>query len=79
MIQDDLLMSLIYSGDYELIVRQQPREALLAQSGKEKSKCRSQSLVMARKTDRNGLEDRKPIDPPPIVQLKVPEIKDPIR
>jgi hypothetical protein len=26
-----------------------------------------------------SLADRKPIDPPPIVQLKVPEIKDPIR
>ena len=23
--------------------------------------------------------DRKPIDPPPIVQLKVPEVRDPIR
>ncbi|KAL1297388.1 hypothetical protein AAFC00_004925 [Neodothiora populina] len=59
MIQDNPLMMLIYSGDYELIVRQQPKEALVAQPGKEKN--------------------RKPIDPPPIVQLQVPEVKDPIR
>lgn len=39
MIQDNELMMLIYSGDYELIVRQQPREALITQPGKEKSEC----------------------------------------
>lgn len=29
---------LSHSGDYELVVRQQPREALVTQTGKEKSK-----------------------------------------
>lgn len=29
---------LFHSGDYELVVRQQPKEALVAQPGKEKSK-----------------------------------------
>lgn len=29
---------LFHSGDYELLVRQQPKEALVTQSGKEKSK-----------------------------------------
>lgn len=29
--------------------------------------------------DQDCHADRKPIDPPPIVQLKVPEVKDPIR
>ncbi|PNS16657.1 hypothetical protein CAC42_4621 [Sphaceloma murrayae] len=47
------------SEDYELKIRQQPRDALLAQDGKEKS--------------------RKPIDPPPIVEVNVREAADPIR
>ncbi|TKX20564.1 hypothetical protein C1H76_7375 [Elsinoe australis] len=47
------------SEDYELKIRQQPRDALLAQDGKEKS--------------------RKPIDPPPIVEVNVRETADPIR
>ncbi|GAB7353765.1 hypothetical protein MBLNU459_g4155t1 [Dothideomycetes sp. NU459] len=50
---------LSHSGDYELVVRQQPKEALVTQAGKEKN--------------------RKPIDPPPIVELKVTPSKDPIR
>ncbi|KAG8626364.1 hypothetical protein KVT40_005309 [Elsinoe batatas] len=47
------------SEDYDLKIRQQPRDALLAQDGKEKS--------------------RKPIDPPPIVEVNVREAADPIR
>lgn len=83
MIQDNPLMSFISSGDYELTVRQQPREALVTQAGKEKSEC----MIMRRNArslpgdlaDKTCFPDRKPIDPPPIVQLKVPDVKDPIR
>ena len=32
---------LSHSGDYELVVRQQPREALVTQAGKEKSRLLS--------------------------------------
>ncbi|KAF2237201.1 hypothetical protein EV356DRAFT_511918 [Viridothelium virens] len=45
------------SGDYELRIRQQPREALVAQDGKGKA--------------------RKPVDPPPIIQVSVREDADP--
>jgi hypothetical protein len=45
------------STDIELIVRQQPREGLIAFEGKEKI--------------------RKPIDPPPIVEIKVIKDADP--
>ncbi|KAG8630744.1 hypothetical protein KVT40_002363 [Elsinoe batatas] len=49
----------LVSEDYDLKIRQQPRVALLAQDGKEKS--------------------RKPIDPPPIVEVNVREAADPTR
>ncbi|KAI9692390.1 MAG: hypothetical protein M1822_006621 [Bathelium mastoideum] len=45
------------SGDYDLKIRQQPREALVAQDGKGKA--------------------RKPVDPPPIIQVSVREDVDP--
>ncbi|KAI5238014.1 hypothetical protein E4T43_07746 [Aureobasidium subglaciale] len=48
---------LSHSGDYELVVRQQPKEALVTQPGKEKN--------------------RKPVDPPPIIELKVTSNADP--
>ncbi|KAF2153871.1 hypothetical protein K461DRAFT_266973 [Myriangium duriaei CBS 260.36] len=47
------------SEDYDIKIRQQPRDALLAQDGKEKA--------------------RKPVDPPPIVEVNVREGADPIR
>ncbi|KAG9523889.1 hypothetical protein KCV03_g6241, partial [Aureobasidium melanogenum] len=48
---------LSHSGDYELVVRQQPNEALVTQAGKEKN--------------------RKPVDPPPIIELRVTSNADP--
>ncbi|KAI4725581.1 hypothetical protein E4T49_06654 [Aureobasidium sp. EXF-10728] len=48
---------LSHSGDYELVVRQQPNEALVTQTGKEKN--------------------RKPVDPPPIIELRVTSSADP--
>ncbi|THX00294.1 hypothetical protein D6D13_09608 [Aureobasidium pullulans] len=48
---------LSHSADYELVVRQQPNEALVTLPGREKN--------------------RKPIDPPPIIELKVTSSKDP--
>lgn len=47
----------LVSADYELVVRQQPNEALVTLPGREKN--------------------RKPIDPPPIIELKVTSSKDP--
>lgn len=47
------------SEDYDIKIRQQPRDALLAQDGKEKA--------------------RKPVDPPPIVEVNVRDAADPIR
>jgi len=47
------------SDDVELIIRQQPREGLIALDGKEKT--------------------RKPIDPPPFVEIKVKPPSDPNR
>ncbi|EKG13462.1 Velvet factor [Macrophomina phaseolina MS6] len=45
------------SNDVELVIRQQPKEALVTIDGKEKA--------------------RKPVDPPPIIQLKVRSQADP--
>lgn len=70
----------VYSGDYELVVRQQPREALITQQGKEKSEySRLKFIISYCFTNRDCTADRKPIDPPPIVQIRVPETRDPIR
>ena len=54
MIQDNPLMTLIYSGDYELVVRQQPKEALITQPGKEKSTyLYSHACMFIREIDRS--------------------------
>ncbi|KAF9635416.1 Velvet factor [Lasiodiplodia theobromae] len=45
------------SADVELVIRQQPKEALVTVDGKEKA--------------------RKPVDPPPIIQLRVKPNADP--
>jgi len=37
--QEKELIEMAPSEDYDLIIRQQPRDALLAQDGKEKSEC----------------------------------------
>jgi hypothetical protein len=39
---------LSHSGDYELVVRQQPREALVTQTGKEKSKYSSLYVIRSK-------------------------------
>lgn len=56
-LQVDPVYKPLESKEIELIVRQQPREGLLAFEGKEKA--------------------RKPIDPPPIVEIKVENEADP--
>jgi hypothetical protein len=61
------------SGDHELIIRQKPLHAKIF-IGKEKG--------MSNQTKNptnisNSVSDRKPIDPPPIVQLKISESVDP--
>ncbi|OJD40524.1 velvet factor [Diplodia corticola] len=49
------------SADVELVIRQQPKEALVTVEGKEKANATA----------------RKPVDPPPIIQLKVKQNADP--
>lgn len=66
-----LMMAIAISVDVTLDVRQHPQNALVTPENKEKSKafrC-AVSLLAAAYTDRETA--RKPIDPPPIVQLKV--------
>jgi len=61
------------SGDHELIIRQKPLHAKVF-IGKEKG------MPNQTKDPRhisNSVSDRKPIDPPPIVQLKISESVDP--
>jgi hypothetical protein len=61
------------SSDFELIVRQQPERARVA-GGKEKGTCNSLILVgLARDAKDHRRVERKPVDPPPVVQLKVRE------
>lgn len=47
MSEDTQLTMLSRSGDYELLVRQQPKEALVTQAGKEKSEFNHRNLVMS--------------------------------
>ncbi|KAL0256455.1 hypothetical protein SLS55_008850 [Diplodia seriata] len=49
------------SADVDLVIRQQPKEALVTVDGKEKANATA----------------RKPVDPPPIIQLKVKANADP--
>ncbi|EAW10531.1 protein vosA [Aspergillus clavatus NRRL 1] len=67
------------SSDFELIIRQQPDRARVA-GGKEKGASHARGSAV-RRTSRNGrvltfagiITERKPVDPPPIVQLRVRE------
>jgi hypothetical protein len=59
-----------YSDDYELFVRQHPERGKVA-GAKEKGK-QTHSTSVARYTDRAHYgAERKPVDPPPIVQLRI--------
>lgn len=64
----------VYSRDLHLKIRQQPKEALVAVEGKEKGRSLP-SIARTRATD--GSLGRKPVDPPPFVQLMVNHSSDP--
>ena len=73
------MMSNLGGGDFELAVRQQPKYACVAiGKGKGTSPTACSVALKLNKTDNDGIE-RKPIDPPPIVQLIVNPRKDPAR
>lgn len=55
---------------YELVVRQEPKQARMCGVGG-KGQCHSEHFLLAVITDFSSLADRRPIDPPPIVQLRV--------
>ncbi|KAF2136172.1 uncharacterized protein K452DRAFT_140420 [Aplosporella prunicola CBS 121167] len=66
------------SGDVTLSIRQQPKEALVCQDGKEKSKCLPQCASRQQhQLTAAMLLARKPVDPPPILQLKIRASADP--
>lgn len=56
------------SPDFELIVRQQPEQARVA-GGKEKGTFAFPFVGTSLLTDSPA--ERKPVDPPPVIQLKV--------
>ncbi|KAI9758850.1 MAG: hypothetical protein M4579_002796 [Chaenotheca gracillima] len=66
------------SEDYKLIIRQGPIRARVA-GLKEKgaSEIASASRTHGRALIDRGATDRKPVDPPPIVQLKINDTSDP--
>lgn len=75
--EEQPLIDMGHSEDYELSIRQQPRDALLAQDGKEKSESRSNAVRNARIDA--SFAGRKPVDPPPVVQVSVRDAADPTR
>lgn len=75
--KDKRLMMNFSSEDYDIKIRQQPKDALLAQDGKEKSEQKASRRRLA-KTDKIR-KDRKPVDPPPIIEVNVRQEADPIR
>lgn len=72
------------AGDYELTIRQSPIRARLA-GGKEKGRVASVSLRVLFQIGHANADDagiipsleRKPVDPPPIIQLRVRDECDP--
>ena len=58
---------------HELEMRQQPQRARIVVRGKEKGKYLS--FTLREYAANNNIIDRKPVDPPPIVQLRV--VNDP--
>ena len=67
------------SNVYTLTVRQQPERARLSNGPQTKEKGRS-TFVDAQKAGSTPADvnpDRKPIDPPPIVQLQITDPTDP--
>lgn len=68
----------VMDPDYKLEVRQQPSYARVA-IGKEKGSSRYPSAPLSSGNANRLDSDRKPIDPPPIVQLKVSPKKDPMQ
>lgn len=70
------LMKMACSSSVSLYVRQQPKEALVTVDGKEK--CMSTTNPRAReRVAADILTARKPIDPPPIIQIEVRPDVDP--
>lgn len=61
-----------HSEDYELTIRQRPERARVA-GVKEKGKCSSKFCYILS----NEPLDRKPVDPPPIIQLTIKDDSDP--
>jgi hypothetical protein len=63
-----LTTSSVVSSDYELIVRQEPKQARMCGVG---SECYSHGYARVIEPVACATDDRRPIDPPPIVQLRV--------
>jgi len=61
----------------ELEIRQQPKEALVTVDGKEKGQFVSCAIYVILQRVLSRLVVRKPVDPPPIVQLRVNAVADP--
>jgi len=59
-----------YSRIYELVVRQEPKQARMCGVGG-KGTIQSFILVLVPRSPATHKADRRPIDPPPIVQLRV--------
>lgn len=66
------------SDDYNLIVRQEPERAKVAGPKEKGMFIPEQRMLPSRltKTSRSR-PDRKPIDPPPILQLQIRDFSDP--
>lgn len=70
-------MRMTSSSHVSLKVRQQPLSALVTLDGKEKSTSSTPKKATGSLTDL--LTARKPIDPPPIVEIKVRSDMDPYK
>ena len=66
------------SDAYTLTVRQAPQRAKAFPGPPAKEKGTAiEGFAATRKLIYCGLEDRKPVDPPPIVQLRIRDPEDP--
>jgi len=70
------MADLWWSEEISLVMTQEPAIARVA-VGKEKGKWRY--LLLPREKTLITLEDRKPVDPPPVIELKISPLADPSR
>ena len=68
---------LMRSNAYTLTVRQGPERAKAFNGPKEKGMVLLTSCTRRTLTTSASLTDRKPVDPPPIIQLQIRDPQDP--